>query len=142
MPTTQPVLVFGAVRELTSKDPHVYPHVSHSDAPQGKHHGNPCLRGSAACPGTGNPRGVVQVMKLTSSAKEGKTTLDLEISRFVTIIVTLALTTVVVCMLVWALWLRKQHHSYLNLPEMLANVIGLAVAFIPEGLPGVCSTTF
>ncbi len=75
-------------------------------------------------------------MKLTSSAKEGKTTLDLEISRFVSIIVTLALATVVVCMLVWALWLRKQHHSYLNLPEMLANVIGLAVAFIPEGLPG------
>ena len=38
-------------------------------------------------------------------------------------------------MVVWATWLRVDFPSYLLINGMLADVIGLAVAFIPEGLP-------
>ena len=47
------------------------------------------------------------------------------------IIVVLALSTVTACMVMWGAWLHEDHPTYLTLPAMLANVIGLAVAYIP-----------
>jgi sodium/potassium-transporting ATPase subunit alpha len=65
-----------------------------------------------------------------------KTTgLQIEINRFVFIIASFSVTTAIICILVWVLYLNTQHYGFMTSSSMIANAISVWVAFIPEGLP-------
>lgn len=55
------------------------------------------------------------------------------------IIASLALSVDIIIVILWAAWLRKDHPGFINVPTLLINLVSVAVAFIPEGLP-VCVT--
>ena len=75
------------------------------------------------------------IADLTSGAKEKKTTLQKEITRFVIIIAVLAITTVSICFIVWGAWVYRTYPTYIDVSAMLVNAIAILVAFIPTGLP-------
>jgi sodium/potassium-transporting ATPase subunit alpha len=41
--------------------------------------------------------------------------------------------------IMWAAWIRKDYPGFITVPVLLVNLVSVAVAFIPEGLP-VCVT--
>ena len=84
---------------------------------------------------TGSRTLMGRINKLTSAPSNGRTNLQREITRFVYIIVGLTLSLILVMAITWAAWLRKDHFDYLNVSGFLTDVMGLVVAFIPEGLP-------
>jgi sodium/potassium-transporting ATPase subunit alpha len=63
------------------------------------------------------------------------TTLQRDISRFVTIIATIATLTAIVVILEWTFYLRVEHNGFMTPSSMLANAISVLVAYVPEGLP-------
>ncbi|KAJ1658656.1 hypothetical protein IWQ61_002144 [Dispira simplex] len=93
----------------------------------------------------GNGRGVVvstgdktimgKIAKVSVTTQPRPTTLQVEISRFVKIIATLALTTAAVVLVVWAAWLRREYPTFVSTSTALVNAIAVLVAFVPEGLP-------
>eukprot|EP00743_Colponemidia_sp_Colp-15_P005772 GILK01006204.1.p1 GENE.GILK01006204.1~~GILK01006204.1.p1 ORF type:complete len:1066 (+),score=189.62 GILK01006204.1:170-3199(+) len=83
----------------------------------------------------GNTTVMGKIAVSTSRTSGGVTTLQSEINHFVFIIVVLALTTATVSLLAWGLWLQHAHPGFLSFSAMLTNVIGLVVAFVPDGLP-------
>lgn len=76
-----------------------------------------------------------RIAKLTSTPKQGLTPLQKEILYFVTIIVCLMLTMILVVIIVWASWLRTSHPGWILVPVLIVDCVSVAVAFIPEGLP-------
>ena len=84
---------------------------------------------------TGKQTMIGSIASLTSGAKEMKTTLEIEINRFVFLIAVLSITTVVICFIVWGAWLHQGYPNYMKLSPMLVNAIAILVAFIPTGLP-------
>ncbi|ORX34849.1 K, P-type ATPase [Kockovaella imperatae] len=84
---------------------------------------------------TGSKTLMGRINKLTSAPANGRTNLQREITRFVWIIVALTVTLIVIMTITWAAWLRVDHFDFLNVPGFLTDVMGLVVAFIPEGLP-------
>jgi sodium/potassium-transporting ATPase subunit alpha len=63
------------------------------------------------------------------------TTLQREIFRFVVIIASLAIALDIIIIILWTTWLNKKHHGFITVPALIVNVVSVAVAFIPEGLP-------
>jgi sodium/potassium-transporting ATPase subunit alpha len=84
---------------------------------------------------TGSNTMIGSIAVLTSSAKQEKTTLQKEINKFVTLIATLAISTVSVCFLCWGVWIYQKYPTFITVPAMLVNAIAILVAFIPTGLP-------
>ena len=76
-----------------------------------------------------------KVAALTNRTGSRKTILQLEIDRFVRIIAVLAISTGLLCMLIWGVWLSKQYPNFLSLSAMLSTDMGIIVAYVPEGLP-------
>ncbi|KAJ5935936.1 hypothetical protein N7454_005234 [Penicillium verhagenii] len=77
----------------------------------------------------------------SSSIKEQPTLIQREITRFVYIIVGLAVFLAVLLVFTRLGWLRKDHFEFMNVVDMLDDVMGCVVAFIPEGMPvGVALT--
>lgn len=60
---------------------------------------------------------------------------QVEIVRFVIIIAALAITTGAIVIIWWAAFLNTQHKGYMTTGIMIANAIGVIVAYVPEGLP-------
>ncbi|KAK8119650.1 uncharacterized protein PG998_004276 [Apiospora kogelbergensis] len=90
---------------------------------------------------TGNRSVMGRIAQAMGDIKEAPTLIQMEIWRFVRIIVCL---TVVLCLIIalsWAFWLRKDHPGYMSVVAMLTNVMGCVVAFIPEGMPIAVSLT-
>ncbi|PWY98405.1 putative K, P-type ATPase [Testicularia cyperi] len=82
------------------------------------------------------PRSVMgRINKLTNDDKERPTQLQKEISRFVYIIISLTITLVLIMLITWLAWLRKDHPTFLSTVGILTNLMSLVVAFIPEGMP-------
>jgi len=79
------------------------------------------------------------ITSLTSQNQNPETGLHIEINRFVTIIVILAVVTGIIAFVAWVAWLRVAYPTYLSISNMLSNLIGLVVAYVPEGLP-ICVT--
>ncbi|KAH8700930.1 putative Na/K ATPase alpha 1 subunit [Talaromyces proteolyticus] len=76
-----------------------------------------------------------------TSVKTQATLIQREINRFVMIIVGLTAFLAILLLVTWAGWLRRDHFAFMNVIEMLDDVMGCVVAFIPEGMPvGVALT--
>ena len=41
----------------------------------------------------------------------------------------------IIVVAVWAGYIRQQHHSYINVPTLIIDIVSVAIAFVPEGLP-------
>lgn len=75
------------------------------------------------------------IAKLTSTPSTERTPLQKEIFRFVCIIVTLMVLMNVVIIGVWAGYIRKNHPDYMPVNALIVNIVSIAIAFVPEGLP-------
>ncbi|KAJ7062790.1 hypothetical protein C8F01DRAFT_1230384 [Mycena amicta] len=80
-----------------------------------------------------------RIAKQAGSERPVRTTLEVEILRFVIIIASLALAVAIFIVILWAAWLRRDFPSFISVPGLLIDCVSVAVAFIPEGLP-VCVT--
>lgn len=99
--------------------------------------GTHCVSGNAwgLVVETGDRTVFGRIAKLTSAPKAGLTPLQKEILIFVGIIVCLMVTMIIIVIIVWASWLRKDHPGWITVPVLIVDCVSVAVAFIPEGLP-------
>jgi sodium/potassium-transporting ATPase subunit alpha len=106
---------------------------THNIGLQGTH----CIMGT--CIGivvaTGDKTVFGRIAKLTNEPRTGMTTLGKEILYFVVIICSIMLTMVLIVIIVWAAYLRKEHPDFIDVPTLIVNCVSVAIAFIPEGLP-------
>ncbi|CAD0084388.1 unnamed protein product [Aureobasidium vineae] len=58
-----------------------------------------------------------------------------EILIFVGIITALMVSMILLVIIVWAAWLRKDYPDWINVPTLIVDCVSITVAFIPEGLP-------
>ena len=91
--------------------------------------------GRAIVTATGKQTVIGSIATLSSGTKEGKTTLEVEIFRFVMIIAILSICTIIVCLATWAAWLHVDHPDEISLDKMIVQSIAILVALIPTGLP-------
>ncbi|KAH8805724.1 hypothetical protein F5884DRAFT_755285 [Xylogone sp. PMI_703] len=99
--------------------------------------GTHCISGTGigVIVATGDNTVFGRIAKLTNTPKTGFTTLEKEIFNFVLIICSIMLTMIVLVIIIWAAYLRKQHPSWINVPTLIVDCVSVAIAFIPEGLP-------
>ncbi|KAK6415996.1 hypothetical protein LTR95_017517, partial [Oleoguttula sp. CCFEE 5521] len=99
--------------------------------------GTHCVSGTAwgLVVETGDRTCFGKIAKTVSAPKEGLTPLQKEILIFVGVIVCLMVTMILVVIIVWAAWLRKDHEGWITVPVLIVSCVSVAVAFIPEGLP-------
>ncbi|GAA6030385.1 hypothetical protein JCM8097_009082 [Rhodosporidiobolus ruineniae] len=91
--------------------------------------------GVAVCIGVGDSTVFGRIAKAASGQRPVKTTLQVEINRFVLIIASLAAAVVILIVILWAAWLRRDHPGFITVPVLIIDCVSIAVAFIPEGLP-------
>ncbi|KAJ7085621.1 hypothetical protein C8R43DRAFT_1244958 [Mycena crocata] len=103
--------------------------------------GTLCTSGSGVGIAVGLGDGTVfgRIAKQAISERPVRTTLEIEIFRFVLIIGGLALGVATLIVILWAAWLRRYYPGFITVPVLLIDCVSVAVAFIPEGLP-VCVT--
>ncbi|BGP49912.1 hypothetical protein JCM10450v2_005817 [Rhodotorula kratochvilovae] len=104
---------------------------------------NVALQGTLCTEGTG--AGVVvgcgdstvfgRIAKAAGRSRPVPSTLETEITRFVAIIASLAAAVVILIVVLWAAWLRRDHPGFITVPVLIIDCVSVAVAFIPEGLP-------
>lgn len=99
--------------------------------------GTHCISGSALgiCVSTGDQTVFGKIAKLTNTPKGGMTTLQKEILRFVIIICSLMVFFNIVVIICWGAWLRKSHPDWISVGGLIVDIVTVAVAFVPEGLP-------
>lgn len=71
----------------------------------------------------------------TSKPKTGMTPLQKEIIRFVLLTSGIILFLVVLLCILWGAWLKKDYPDWINVPSLIVDLVLVAVAFMPEGLP-------
>ena len=99
--------------------------------------GTHCVSGSATgvVVATGDRSVFGQLAKLTNTPDNSLTLLEKELYCFVAAIVGVMITMVLVIIIVWAAWLRKDYPDWLTASLLIVGCVSIAVAFIPEGLP-------
>ncbi|KAK0457306.1 uncharacterized protein EV420DRAFT_1550084 [Desarmillaria tabescens] len=80
-----------------------------------------------------------RIAKQAASERPGRTSLESEIFRIVLIICSLAIAIDIIVVILWGTWLRRDHPGFISVPVLLVDLVSVAVAFIPEGLP-ICVT--
>ncbi|KAG7443376.1 calcium ATPase [Guyanagaster necrorhizus] len=80
-----------------------------------------------------------RIAKQAASERPGRTSLESEILRIVLVICSLAIAIDIIVIILWAAWLRRDYPGFISVPVLLIDLVSVAVAFIPEGLP-VCVT--
>jgi sodium/potassium-transporting ATPase subunit alpha len=75
------------------------------------------------------------IAKLTSAPSTARTNLQKEVLRFVFIIVALMVLMNIIVIAVWAGYIRPEHRDYINVPTLIVDIVSVAIAFVPEGLP-------
>ncbi len=90
---------------------------------------------------TGGRTVMGRINDLTNNTQERPTLIQQEITRFVYIIIAMTITLVLIMLFTWVGWLRVDHYDYLNVVGILGNLMGLVVAFIPEGMPVAVALT-
>ncbi|KAI0146244.1 hypothetical protein GGR57DRAFT_494303 [Xylariaceae sp. FL1272] len=76
-----------------------------------------------------------RIAKLTQEPKVKMTTLEKEILFFVIIICSIMLTAITIVLFVWGFYVHEVHPDYISVPTLIVDIVGVATAFIPEGLP-------
>jgi sodium/potassium-transporting ATPase subunit alpha len=106
---------------------------THCIGMQGTH----CISGSALgiCVSTGDKTVFGKIAKLTNTPKTTMTNLQKEILRFIIIICSLMLFFNIVVIICWGAWLRKDHPEWISVAGLIVDIVTVAVAFVPEGLP-------
>ncbi|GAW12866.1 hypothetical protein ANO14919_022370 [Xylariales sp. No.14919] len=99
--------------------------------------GTHCVSGSSTglVVATGDRTVFGRIAALTQQPKTGLTTLEREILYFVIIICSIMLTMIIIVLFVWGFWLRREHPDYISVPTLIVDIVSVAIAFIPEGLP-------
>ncbi|KAM5361230.1 hypothetical protein ACJZ2D_013246 [Fusarium nematophilum] len=99
--------------------------------------GTHCICGT--CTGlvvaTGDNTVFGRIAKLTNEPKKGLTTLEREVVNFVFIICSIMVLMIIIVVVLWATWLRKEYPDWISVPNLIISCVSVAVAFIPEGLP-------
>ena len=75
-----------------------------------------------------------KIAKLSAKRKQGLTTLQKEILRFVIIIVSAVIFFTILVIIVWAGYIRVQHPDFLTVSALVVSIVSVSVAFIPEGI--------
>jgi sodium/potassium-transporting ATPase subunit alpha len=106
---------------------------THNIGMQGTH----CIAGSAIgiTVSTGDKTVFGKIAKLTNTPKTGMTTLQKEILRFIIIICSLMIFFNIVVIVCWGAWLRHDHPDWISVSGLIIDIVTVAVAFVPEGLP-------
>lgn len=81
------------------------------------------------------------IARTTASVKDKPTSIQREINRFVLIIVGLTICLACLILFTWLGWVRKSFPGYMSVIDMLDDVMGCVVAFIPEGMPVAVALT-
>ncbi|KAN0071412.1 hypothetical protein V8E54_010843 [Elaphomyces granulatus] len=90
---------------------------------------------------TGSRSVMGRIASITANVQEKPTLIQMEISRFVRIIICLTTVLAAIILFTWVGWVRVKHFSFMNVVAMLNVVMSCVVAFIPEGMPvGVALT--
>ncbi|KAF8849799.1 calcium ATPase [Acephala macrosclerotiorum] len=99
--------------------------------------GTHCISGSGTgvVVSTGDQTVFGKIAKMTNAPKTGLTPLEREVLNFVIVICTIMFTMIIVVIIVWAAYLRKDHPGWINVPTLIVDCVSVAIAFIPEGLP-------
>lgn len=80
------------------------------------------------------------IARLTSQPKKGLSPMQSEVLRFVLTISAVIVVLAVLIVILWAAWLRKDHPDWISVPVLIVDIVSVAVAFIPEGLPIALTT--
>lgn len=106
---------------------------THNVAMMGTH----CLNGSAVgvVVSIGDKTLMGKIARLSLADTNTRTTLQVEILRFVIIIAVLSVSVGSICLITWAAWLRVDYPDFLSISSALIAVISVIVAFVPEGMP-------
>lgn len=80
------------------------------------------------------------IAKMASRPKKGLTPMQWEILRFVLLTTGIIVVLVVLIVILWCAWLRKDHKGWLSVSGLIVDIVSIAVAFIPEGLPIALTT--
>lgn len=121
-----------------------------SDVPNSNYLETSCIGMQGTFVVTGSGAGIVvaigdetifgTIAKMTSRPKKGLSPMQWEILRFVIFTVSVIVTLIVLVVVLWAAWLRKDHNGWINVPALIVDIVSVAVAFIPEGLPIALTT--
>ncbi|EEP78988.1 Na/K ATPase alpha 1 isoform [Uncinocarpus reesii 1704] len=95
------------------------------------------LTGTATgiCVSTGDSTIFGRIAGLTNKPRHEFTPIQKEILRFVLIIASFIATVVVLVIVLWATWLRRDHPDWINVSLLIVNCVSVGIAFVPEGLP-------
>lgn len=95
--------------------------------------GTLCTSGSGVGIAVGLGDGTVfgRIAKQATSERPVRTTLEVEILRFVLIIGGLAIAVAALIVILWAAWLRRDYPGFITVPVLLIDCVSVAVAFIP-----------
>ena len=83
---------------------------------------------------TGDNTMMGKIAGLTSQTGSKKTSLQIEIHRFINIICTGAVIAAIVVVVTWVAWLRVSYPSYINYIQLIVNTISVVIGFIPDGM--------
>ncbi|RDL34359.1 putative calcium-transporting ATPase [Venustampulla echinocandica] len=99
--------------------------------------GTHCISGSAVgvVVSTGDSTVFGKIAKMTNTPKTDLTPLEREIMSFVIIICSSMLVMIVLVVIIWAAYLRKEHPDWINVPTLIVDCVSVAIAFLPVGLP-------
>ncbi|ELR02104.1 hypothetical protein VC83_06615 [Pseudogymnoascus destructans] len=99
--------------------------------------GTHCIAGSGlgVVVSTGDKTVFGRIAKLTNEPSTGMTPLEKEVLNFVFVIISIMVAMIVLFIIVWAAYLRKNHPGWISVPALIVSCVSVAIAFIPEGLP-------
>ncbi|OAX78430.1 hypothetical protein ACJ72_07263, partial [Emergomyces africanus] len=99
--------------------------------------GTHCVSGTVTgvCVATGDNTVFGRIAGLTNKPRHEFTPLQKEILRFVLIIIGIIATVVILVVVLWAAWLRRDHPDWINVPLLIVSCVSVGIAFVPEGLP-------
>ena len=83
---------------------------------------------------TGDNTMMGKIAGLTSQTGSKKTSLQVEIHRFVTIICIGALLAAAVVFFSWYFWLHVSYPRYISFVEIIVTTISVVIGFIPDGI--------